>query len=205
MRHSLPVLNDGPRLDPVDRIEIPIPCQVPWDSMVGDEMVRHCGQCRQNVYNLIAMTRAEALRLLEERAGRVCLRIFRRPDGTVITDDCRARLRAARKRGWLVFAGVLLIVAWGQLCAQVVGLAGLRRLLASRGTHGAPPVATAPLVPAPAIEVLSGAPPPPPGPIQGEEAARPPHERHHRAHPKMGKKAPPPEPMEMMGDVIGAE
>jgi hypothetical protein len=203
MRHSLPVLNDGPRFDAVDRIEIPIPCEVPWDSMAGDERVRHCDQCRQNVYNVAAMTRDEALRLLEDRAGNLCVRIFRRSDGTVVTGDCRARLRAARKRGWLVFAGVLLIVAWGQLCAQVVGLAGLRRVLAWRGTHGAPPAATAPVAPI----ALSGAPPPPPYMLQGPPPL-PRLPRHLAGKPRhhvMGKKAPAPQPAELMGDVLGIE
>ena len=110
--------------DALDCIEIPIPCKASWDGMAGDDRVRHCGDCRQNVYNIAAFSRAEATRLLQDRSGRVCVRIFRRPDGTVITDDCRARLRAARKRGLLIFAGTLLIVAWAQLCAQFVGLHG---------------------------------------------------------------------------------
>ena len=76
-------------------------------------------------------------------AARACLRIYRRPDNTVITSDCRARLRAARKRGLLVFAGALLVVLWAQICAQFVGMMGLKRLLVAGGaTMGAPvPVA----------------------------------------------------------------
>src|SRR5215471_11247522 len=109
MRRSLPVLNHTP--DPLDLVEIPIPCEVPWEGMPGDEQVRHCGQCKQNVYNISALTRPEANRLLRQRA---CLRIYRRPDNTVITSDCRERLRAARKRGLLIFAGTLLIVLWAQ-------------------------------------------------------------------------------------------
>jgi hypothetical protein len=130
MRRSLPVLNDGP--DALDLVEIPIPCEIPWDSMPGDEQVRHCGQCRQNVYNVSAYTRAEAMKLLQ---GRACLRIYRRPDNTVITSDCRARLRAARKRGLLIVAGALVVVLWAQICAQFVGLMGLRRVIGSRHTQ----------------------------------------------------------------------
>jgi hypothetical protein len=37
-----------------------------------------------------------------------------------------------------VFAGALLIVAWAQLCAQAVGLMGLRRLVGA-GFPGSPP------------------------------------------------------------------
>ena len=64
MRRSLPVFNDKVAPDALDLVEIAIPCEVPWDSMPGDEQVRHCGQCRQNVYNVASLTRAEAMRLL---------------------------------------------------------------------------------------------------------------------------------------------
>jgi hypothetical protein len=176
MRRSLPVLNNAP--DALDLVEIPIPCEVPWDSMPGDEQVRHCGQCKQNVYNVSSLTRAEAMQLMRSRA---CLRIYRRPDNTVITSDCRARLRAARKRGLWVFAGALLVVLWAQICAQLVGLMGLRRLIGGGATMGEP----APM-PGQVVDVpLMGAPPPlpPPAlPVIPESV------------PIMGEIAPPPAP-----------
>ena len=203
MRRSLPVLNEKPSPDMLDLVEIPIPCEVPWDGMPGDEQVRHCGQCKQNVYNVSAFTRAEAMQLLRQRA---CLRIYRRPDNTVITSDCRARLRAARKRGLLVFAGALLVVLWAQICAQFVGMMGLRRLIGGGPTMGEvapipmpgqiapipPAVPTAPIVPiapimgeAPPQRVvapqrpLMGAPPPAQPRLTGRVKHTPPH--------KMGK------------------
>jgi hypothetical protein len=180
MRRSLPVLNDdGP--DALDQIEIPIPCEVPWDGMQGDDRVRHCGQCKQNVYNVSELTRAEANRLVR---GGACLRIYRRPDNTVLTSDCRARLRAARKRGLLIFAGTLLIVLWAQICAQFVGVMGLRRLLGGgRTTMGevrpvpgqvAPPAVRAPAVPPVAL--------PEDDPfVMGEPPHRPTKPRKHTA------------------------
>src|SRR6188768_2463680 len=175
MRRSLPVLDSRP--DALDLVEIPIPCEVPWDAMPGDEQVRHCGQCKQNVYNVEAFTRAEALRLLGARA---CLRIYRRPDNTIITSDCRARLRAARKRGLLVFAGALLVVLWAQICAQFVGMMSLRRLIGGGATMGEPaPIAMpgqiAPPPPPPSpppSRALMGeiAPPPPKRPLAGKPA-----------------------------------
>jgi hypothetical protein len=149
MRH-LPVLESP---DPLDRIEIAVPCQVSWDTMAGDDRVRHCGQCRQNVYNIAGFTRYEAMRLIEEKQGRMCLRLFRRPDGTVLTANCRERLRAARKRGVFVFLGVAAVILWAQLCAQFLGLIGLRRVLGFDGgpVHGEAPMlgAPAPLDPPP--------------------------------------------------------
>jgi len=188
MPRSLPVISDSCAPDPLDLVEIPIPCTVPWDSMPGDSQVRHCGHCKQNVYNVSTLTRAEANRLL--RAG-ACMRIYRRPDRTVVTSDCRERLRAARKRGLLVFAGTLLIVLWAQLCAQVVGIMALKRLFGvGQATMGAiapaapPPGLVAPPEPPvpPAVPVKEELPPP----IMGEPPPMPPK------HRLMGKPAPPP-------------
>src|SRR5262245_36275303 len=190
MRRSLPVLNAGP--DALDLVEIPIPCEVPWSSMPGDEQVRHCGQCKQSVYNVSAFTRAEAMQLLRSRA---CLRIYRRPDNTVITSDCRARLRAARKRGLLVFAGALVVVLWAQICAQFVGVMGLRRLVGGGATMGEPAPMPGQVVPVrgmgdpPAPPVIPVEPPTmgvPPPPKMGEIAPAPPRPPKHRL---MGKPA----------------
>ena len=140
-----------PELDPVDRIEIETPCSVPWDSMYGDERIRHCGNCHKNVYNVAEFSRAQALELIA-RHEPVCLRIYRRPDGTVVTSDCWSRLRAARRRGMWAFLAMLLIIGWAQLAAMVVGIAGLRRLL-SHSTTGSMTVApvTAGTPPAPRV------------------------------------------------------
>lgn len=124
--------------DEVDQIEIKSPCTVSWDEMRpagGDGRVRFCGQCRQNVYNVEMMGRGEARRLIAMREGRVCVRILRRPDGTVVTADCWARLRAARRRGFLPFVGMLVLVGFTELIA--IG-AGLTRL---KTRWGAPPPA----------------------------------------------------------------
>jgi hypothetical protein len=52
--------------DALDCIEIPIPCKASWDDMAGDRRVRHCGDCRQNVYNIAAFSRREATQLLQQ-------------------------------------------------------------------------------------------------------------------------------------------
>ncbi|MBS2006110.1 MAG: TonB C-terminal domain-containing protein [Cyanobacteria bacterium SZAS TMP-1] len=82
----------------LSRIEIAKPCSADWESMSGDERERHCQLCQLNVYNISDMTKSEAEAFLAERIpqGRVCVRLFRRTDGTIITDDCPRGLRAAR-------------------------------------------------------------------------------------------------------------
>jgi hypothetical protein len=134
----------------LEQIQISSPCTVPWNAMRGDHRVRFCRECRQNVFNVEAMTRAEAERLIADRDGRVCIRMLRRPDGTVVTADCWARLRAARRRGLLPFLGMLVVVGWAQLAAMRFGLNAWHR------TTGAPP-------PAPPVAVL-----PPPEPLAGK-------------------------------------
>ena len=88
-------------------LEIPIPCTQSWDAMAGDERIRHCGLCRKNVYNLSAMPRAEAAALLAGDAdGELCVRFYRRSDGTVMTSDCGASPRVKLHRAMRVLPRV---------------------------------------------------------------------------------------------------
>ena len=82
----------------LDGLRVASPCEVPWDSMKGDDRVRHCGACRLNVYNLSAMPRGEAEALVRGAEGRLCVRFFRRADGTVLTQDCPVGLEKVRRR-----------------------------------------------------------------------------------------------------------
>jgi hypothetical protein len=65
--------------------------------MAGNERQRFCAQCKLNVYNLSEMTRAEAEALVARAEGRVCVRFYRRRDGTMLTRDCPVGLRALRR------------------------------------------------------------------------------------------------------------
>ena len=66
----------------LDRIRIESPCDADWDSMTGNDQVRFCSHCNLSVHNLSEMTRHEALRLVRNSGGRLCVRyISRSPDG----------------------------------------------------------------------------------------------------------------------------
>src|ERR1700694_4305176 len=82
----------------LDHVRIAAPCNADWDRMLGDERVRFCGQCTLHVYNLSGMTRSEAESLIARTEGRLCVRFYRRSDGSVITKDCPVGLRAIRHR-----------------------------------------------------------------------------------------------------------
>lgn len=80
-------------------VRIASPCTSDWSKMTGDDRVRHCAECNLNVYNFAAMTGFEIAELLANRQGRrVCARIYRRADGTMITQDCPKGLRAVIRR-----------------------------------------------------------------------------------------------------------
>jgi hypothetical protein len=89
----------------LDQIDVAAPCRVSWDAMKGDERVRFCGACKLNVYNLSGMSRQEAEKLVSGADGRVCVRFFRRQDGTVLTEDCPVGLATRLKRRTLAVAG----------------------------------------------------------------------------------------------------
>lgn len=82
----------------LDIVRIASPCSVSWEGMTGDERTRHCSECNHSVYNLSAMSRAEAETFLENAEGRVCLRLYRRADGSVLTRDCPIGAQSERRR-----------------------------------------------------------------------------------------------------------
>ncbi len=82
----------------LENLRIATPCQADWDDMRGDDRVRFCGRCEKNVYNLSAMTREAGEALVREKEGRVCVRLYQRKDGTVLTADCPVGVRRQRLR-----------------------------------------------------------------------------------------------------------
>jgi hypothetical protein len=117
------------RLPVLEDIRIASPCSASWDDMKGDDRVRFCGSCEKNVYNLSAMPRGDAEALLREREGEVCVRLFRRADGTVITgEDCPVGVRKKRVRRaafGVAGAGALAAAAFSTLAAPAVQQGGL--------------------------------------------------------------------------------
>ncbi len=120
-----------PQLD-TKRIRVATPCSERWEDMSGDERVRHCARCRLNVYNVEGMTLAELQDELRRKNGELCVRIYYRKDGTVLTRDCPVGLRKVRLRlaASLVtaaaFAGAVLFAAWRPLTAAYEGPGGFR-------------------------------------------------------------------------------
>lgn len=103
---------------PLSNIKVASPCPASWDAMYGDDRKRFCGECKLNVYNLSDMTTEEAEQLVTNHEGRLCVRFYRRADGSVITADCpvgwakvkqrtRAAATAVASLVMALFTGVL--------------------------------------------------------------------------------------------------
>ena len=116
-----------PVVDALDSITIPVPCPVSWDAMHGDHRTRFCDECSQNVHDVSELTRDEAVQLVTGSEQLPCLRLFRRPDGRVMTADCMTKRERAwkwlhRRSAWaaaifaFVFMGCSPVVAPGEPC-----------------------------------------------------------------------------------------
>jgi len=93
------------------RIKIASPCSADWNEMYGDDKRRFCGQCRLNVYYLPGMPSNEVEDLLLGSEGRVCVRLYERFDGTLITENCPVGLASARIRARRIATAVVSLVA----------------------------------------------------------------------------------------------
>ena len=155
----------------LESIRIAQPCSADWDDMSGDDRVRFCGKCEKNVYNLSAMSREEGEALVRDKEGRLCVRLYQRADGTVITNDCpvgmeRARFRARvwrRVSGAAAAAGLVLGIFGGRARADLA-VDGKKQPCPNK-----PPVAQQ------HVQVMGGAvaPNPPPEKLMGKIAMPP--------------------------------
>jgi hypothetical protein len=98
---------------PLDHVKIAAPCPADWDQMFSfeDERVRFCSQCNLNVYNLSNMSRQEAEALTTKTEGRLCVRFYRKADGSILTQNCPVGLKALKRRvAWMarVVIGIVL-------------------------------------------------------------------------------------------------
>ncbi len=147
-------------------IQIASPCRVSWDSMEGDDITRFCGLCHLNVYDLSAMGSKDAEEFLQSRVSneRVCVRFFRRHDGTIITEDCPVGLRKIRRLTAMLNTAVVSVVSMlvSVLPARAQTPANNQSLLAPLPVrfpmHPQPPNFTKPVVSThPKVEKTMGA------------------------------------------------
>jgi hypothetical protein len=102
---------------PLDNIKIASPCSADWDQMFGNDRMRFCAECKLNVYNLSGMTRDAAENLIMNAEGRLCVRFYRRIDGTIITENCPVGWARVKQR-----AKVYVTAAFSLVLSLVGGL-----------------------------------------------------------------------------------
>ena len=95
---------------PLENVRIASPCSARWEDMYGDERMRFCGECKLNVFNLSGMTKYDAENLFRLSEGRLCVRYYQRPDGTILTKDCPVGWARVKERVSVVAAAVLSVV-----------------------------------------------------------------------------------------------
>jgi hypothetical protein len=191
MTKSLLILQPSFNLDDV---QVASPCPANWDDMVGSDKVRFCASCQKNVFNLSGMKRDEAIQLVQATEGRICVRFFRRADGTMLTEDCPVGVQAALRRAKrMTYAAAA--VSLGAVAALLAVLGGgLTRRTCQRIDEVKTTIEQQ-IEPEPMP--LMGAPPPPP-PTMGEAVPVEPV-KEDLPEMVMGKIA---APVEMKGDLV---
>jgi hypothetical protein len=116
---------------PLNNIKIASPCQADWREMYGDDRRRFCGDCKLNVYNLSGMTRDAAETLIMNAEGRLCVRFYKRADGSIITQDCPVGWARVKQRT-RVFAAA----AFSLVMAQLTGVFFVSLFSKPRATVG---------------------------------------------------------------------
>lgn len=140
-----------PKFDsPLNNISIASPCSADWNEMYGDDRKRFCGDCKLNVYNLSGMTRDDAEALLMNAEGRLCVRFYKRADGSVITQDCPVGWAKVKQRTKLFATAVASLVM-----ALLTGIFFVSAFSKSRTTMGE--IASPLLTPSPTPTKLMGA------------------------------------------------
>lgn len=116
VRRELPMLD----------VTIATPCAAEWAEMQGDGDMRFCTQCNKHVFNLSMMSHEEAAGVIASMRdrGEGCVRLYRRDDGTMLTQDCQVgvrRYRFWRRTAGLAAAGLILMIgyAYTQLGCKV--------------------------------------------------------------------------------------
>ena len=124
----------------LDNLHIATPCRADWERMQSEDeegRVRFCRTCEKNVYNISLMSREEALNLIRAKEGQLCVRLAKRKDGTLITNDCPVgQNKRTTKRRLTGIAGVLLIALSPSALSSALRQASIDLLRVVPGMEG---------------------------------------------------------------------
>jgi hypothetical protein len=177
----------------LETIQVASPCDASWDDMAGTERMRFCHLCQKTVYNLSVMTREQAEKLIRQKEGKMCVRLYKRRDGTVMISDCPVGLRAVRRRAALLVGGAAACLL--ALVGSAAAFAGMK--FAARLSRGAGNAILNVVRPEPPDGIMGdicpvGPPPPPPNPPPPPPAqrSREPRSGRRAAGPRGARTAP---------------
>jgi hypothetical protein len=86
---------------PLARIRDRLPCTADWSKMNGGCEVRFCTECKLHVHDPQRDDRRRGRgEAAPRRRGRLCVRFYRRADGTVLTQDCPVGWRRRVAPAW---------------------------------------------------------------------------------------------------------
>jgi hypothetical protein len=111
------------RLRVLNETRVASPCPASWEEMEGDDKVRFCSGCRLHVYNLSAMDLEEAANTLLEHEGRLCVRFYRRRDGTTLPTDCPVGVERIQKQRRALAVGAAVALGAGVMAKVGIDIA----------------------------------------------------------------------------------
>ena len=92
-------------------VAIEKPCEESWAAMAGGARARHCELCDKKVHDFASMTSREIAKLLAQSDGRVCARMTRRENGSLVTLDAGSLAGGGRLAAQMAVSASLLLGA----------------------------------------------------------------------------------------------
>jgi hypothetical protein len=91
----------------LDRVSIARPCASDWNQMAGDGQTRFCSACNKKVHDFSKMSRQQAARIVIASCGKLCARITRDGNGSIISLEPSPTIRTTGTRPSPLVAAVL--------------------------------------------------------------------------------------------------
>ena len=132
-------MNDA--YQPLPQLEIATPCPKSWQEMSGDDQSRFCSHCQKTVFNFTEMS-SDEIRTTLKSDTRVCARLRRRSDGSILTADCREP-RTINGRQW-----------WSHLASLATMFLAMVTLVGCRNESESPDAGVEPTSTAATVEIM---------------------------------------------------
>lgn len=107
------------RQDELAHLQVTSPCSSSWERMSGDEQQRYCDECQRFVYDFSKMPRRQIEAMMAASQGRICARLTRKEDGSLLTLELPPVTAPASRRRLPVASAVMTAI----LSMNAAGLA----------------------------------------------------------------------------------